>query len=304
MSAVIAAEALSKYFGRHPAVVDLDLDIPPGVVFGYLGPNGAGKTTTIRMLVGLSRPSSGRVLIGGADTVRDRAAARRRIGYLPGQFVAYPDLTAHEYLGYLAHLRGGVDHKTVTRLAERLDLDTGGRIGAMSHGNRQKVGLVQAFMAEPEVIVLDEPTTGLDPLVQREFQAIVREVRERGATVFLSSHVLSEVQAVADSVGILRQGRLVEVRAVTALTARALHRLRFEFARIPPDTAVLRALDGVRTVRAEGRTVHVEIEGSTAELLKVVAPHDVVDITGHEPDLEDVFLTYYGGSEPCCGPST
>ncbi|MFX0577856.1 ATP-binding cassette domain-containing protein [Nocardia nepalensis] len=285
---------LTKCYGDKPALVDLDLEVPAGVVFGYLGPNGAGKTTTIRLLAGLLRPTRGTATIDGADTVRDRAAARRRIGYLPGEFVAYPDLTAEQYLSYLAHLRGGVDPKVRARLAERLGLDTSTHIGAMSHGNRQKVGIVQAFMAEPELLILDEPTAGLDPLVQREFHALLREVRDEGRTVFLSSHVLSEVQEVADTVAILRQGRLVEVRSIAELTARPLRRLDLVFAGTPPDLEGLRRIEGVRTVRRNTKAVHVEIEGSTAELLQAVAPHQVTDIVSHEPDLEDIFLAYYG----------
>ncbi|MVU78380.1 ATP-binding cassette domain-containing protein [Nocardia sp. ET3-3] len=285
---------MTKLYGRAPALDDVSLDVPPGVVFGYLGPNGAGKTTTIRMLVGLMRPTRGSVAVAGADLVRERSAAQARIGYLPGQFVAYQDLTAAEYLRYLARLRGGVDPVSLARLVERMDLDTSVRIGAMSHGNRQKVGIVQAFMAEPDLLVLDEPTQGLDPLVQREFLDMLREVRDAGRTVFLSSHVLSEVQAVADTVAILRRGKLVEVRSVAELTAQSLRRLELTFDGTPPDSGLLRAVGGVRSVEAGDHLLRVEVDGSTAELLKFVAPYGVSDIVSHEPDLEDVFLTYYG----------
>ncbi|WP_040815331.1 ABC transporter ATP-binding protein [Nocardia concava] len=294
MQPMIAMRDLTKLYGRVPALDDVSLEVPPGVVFGYLGPNGAGKTTTIRMLVGLMRPSRGSVAVAGADLVRERSAAQRHIGYLPGQFVAYQDLTAEEYLRYLARLRGGVDPAVLARLVDRMDLDTSARIGAMSHGNRQKVGIVQAFMAEPDLLVLDEPTQGLDPLVQREFLDMLREVRAAGRTVFLSSHVLSEVQAVADTVAILRHGRLVEVRSVAELTAQSLRRLDLTFGGQPPDSELLRAVGGVRSVKSDDHVVHVEVDGTTAELLKFVAAYGVVDIVSHEPDLEDVFLTYYG----------
>ncbi|MEV5837617.1 ABC transporter ATP-binding protein [Nocardia sp. NPDC052112] len=294
MVPIIRTVGLTKRYGDKSALTDLSLEVPAGVVFGYLGPNGAGKTTTIRILTGLLRPTRGTAAIGGADTVRNRAAAQRRIGYLPGEFVAYPDLTAEQYLSYLAHLRGGVQEKVRDRLVERLGLDLSERIGAMSHGNRQKVGIVQAFMAEPELLILDEPTAGLDPLVQREFHTMLREVRAEGRTVFLSSHVLSEVQEVADTVGILRQGRLVEVRSIAELTARPLRRLNLVFAHMPPDLDALRRIAGVRAVHANTKAVHVELEGSTAELLRVVAPYDVTDIISREPDLEEVFLAYYG----------
>ncbi|MGY4101451.1 ATP-binding cassette domain-containing protein [Nocardia sp. R16R-3T] len=291
---MIELDRLTKSYGRKQALAEVTLRVPAGVVFGYLGPNGAGKTTTIRVLVGLMRPTSGSARVCGADTVRKREAAQRHIGYLPGQFVAYPDMTAERYLTYLANLRGGVDRTVRDTLIKRLDLDPTIRIGAMSHGNRQKVGIVQAFMSEPDLLVLDEPTTGLDPLVQREFLAMIREARDAGRTVFLSSHVISEVQAVADTVGLLRQGRLIEVRSVADLTGRATHRIDLRFAGEPPDAGTLRRIAGVREVRRDATTVHIELSGSTAELLKAVAPYDVVDIISREPDLEEIFLSYYG----------
>ncbi|MFQ6328616.1 ABC transporter ATP-binding protein [Nocardia sp. CWNU-33] len=291
---MIEFDGLTKYYGRQPALVDVTLKVPAGVVFGYLGPNGAGKTTTIRILVGLMRPTRGTARVRGADTVREREVAQRHIGYLPGQFVAYPDLTAEQYLRYLAALRGGVDPAVRDAMIERLDLDPSQRIGAMSHGNRQKVGIVQAFMFEPDLLVLDEPTTGLDPLVQREFLGMVRQARAAGRTVFLSSHVLSEVQAVADTVGMLREGQLITVRSVAELTKQAFHRIDLTFAGEPPDSDVLRGIAGVRRAERNAVAVHVELEGSTADLVKAVAPYDVVDIVSHEPDLEEVFLTYYG----------
>ncbi|MEU0869524.1 ABC transporter ATP-binding protein [Nocardia brasiliensis] len=294
MPSIVSTTGLTKRYGHKTALVDVDLEVPAGVVFGYLGPNGAGKTTTIRLLVGLMRPTSGSVAVAGADTVRRRSTAQRHIGYLPGEFVGYPDLTADQYLRYLSHLRGEVDEKVRTQLIERLDLDPTVRIGAMSHGNRQKVGLVQAFMSEPDLLVLDEPTAGLDPLVQREFHTLIHEVKSAGRTVFLSSHVLSEVQEVADMVGILRQGRLVEVRSIDELTARPLRRIDLVFGGAPPDLDRLRHLSGVRSVLRNNKAVRIEIEGSTAALLRAVAPFEVTDIVSHEPDLEEVFLNYYG----------
>lgn len=290
----IELTGLTKAYRDVLALSDVTLHIPSGVVFGYVGPNGAGKTTTIRILVGLMRPTGGCARIRGADTVRNREAAQCRIGYLPGQFVAYPDLTAEQYLDYLAHLRGGVEPSVRRDMIDRLDLDPGHRIGAMSHGNRQKVGLVQAFMSRPDVLVLDEPTTGLDPLVQREFLALVREARDAGGTVFLSSHVLSEVEAVADTVGMLRKGRLIEVRSVAELTRRAVRRIDLLFAAAMPDPDELRRLPGVRRLDRSGQRIQVEVQGSTAELLKTVAGYGVIDIVSREPDLEEIFLGYYG----------
>jgi ABC-2 type transport system ATP-binding protein len=293
MDPVIRTSGLTKRYRGRPALTDLDLAVPRGVVFGYLGPNGAGKTTTIRLLAGLLRPTAGRAQVLGRDVVRDREGAQRHIGYLPGEFVAYPDLTAGQYLRYLGNLRGGVAPSRAGQLADRLGLDLSQKVGTMSHGNRQKIGIVQALLTDPDLLVLDEPTAGLDPLVQREFLALVREAREAGRTVFLSSHVLSEVEAVADTVGILRQGRLVEVRSVTELKARPLRRLHLTFEDEVPE-ARLREASGVREIHADGSSARVVVEGSTADLLAAAAPYRIVDITAHEPDLEEIFLTYYG----------
>lgn len=293
---MIELTGLSKSYRSTVALDEVTLRVAAGVIFGYVGPNGAGKTTTIRILAGLMRPTRGSARICGADTVRERERAQRNLGYLPGQFVAYPDLTAEQYLGYLAHLHGGVDPKVRRGMADRLDLDVATRIGAMSHGNRQKVGIVAAFMTEPPVVLLDEPTSGLDPLVQREFLAMVREVRDSGRTVFLSSHVLSEVEAVADTVGMLRKGRLIEVRSVAEFTGRTVRRLHLTFAGPAPIPAVLRDLPGVRHVYPgpDRHRVEVEMDGSTAELVKAIARYDVIDLVSREPDLEEIFLGYYG----------
>ncbi|HEX6076417.1 MAG TPA: ABC transporter ATP-binding protein [Micromonosporaceae bacterium] len=293
MASVIRTTGLTKSYRGRRALTALDLEVSPGVVFGYLGPNGAGKTTTIRLLAGLLRPTAGQATVFGLDTVRDREAVQQRIGYLPGEFVAYRDLTAEQYLRYLGNLRGGVDPSSADRLAKRLDLNLADRIGAMSHGTRQKVGIVQAFLHDPEVLILDEPTAGLDPLVQREFLALVREARSAGRTVFLSSHVLSEVEAVADMVGILRQGHLVEIQSVARLKSQALRRLDLGFENLPP-AEVLREVSGVREVHLNGSAVQVTVEGSPADLLAVAAPYRISSITTHEPDLEEIFLRYYG----------
>jgi ABC-2 type transport system ATP-binding protein len=290
---VIHTRGLSKRYRGKPALTGLDLDVPAGTLFGYLGPNGAGKTTTIRLLAGLIRPTSGSATVLGADVVRDREAVQRRIGYLPGDFVAYPDLTAGEYLRYLGNLRGGVDPSAPARLAKRLDVDLGEVIGAMSHGNRQKIGIVQAFQHDPELLILDEPTQGLDPLVQREFLAMLREARAAGRTVFLCSHILSEVEAVADTVGILRQGTLVEVATIADLKAKALRRVDITFEHGAPADE-LRTVPGVTEVAANGSGVQLVVEGSMAELLEVAAPYRIASLVTHEPDLEEIFLSYYG----------
>lgn len=296
MEPVVRTHQLTKHYGRTIALESLDLVVPPGIVFGCLGPNGAGKTTTIRLLAGLLRPTGGRAEVLGLDTVHEADHVQSRIGYLPGSFTAYAELTGEQYLRYLGELRGGVDPKRVGLLAKRLELDLTRRIGTLSHGNRQKVGIVQAFMNDPELLILDEPTIGLDPLMQREFLELVREARDAGRTVFLSSHILSEVEAVADVVGILRQGRLIVVESVDGLKAKALRRIDLTFADQPP-AAVLRTVPGVREVHTSDAIAHLVVEGSTADLVAALAPYRVDDVVSHEADLEEIFLAYYATAE-------
>jgi ABC-2 type transport system ATP-binding protein len=293
VDSVIRTRGLAKSYRGRAALHGIDLDVPRNVVFGYLGPNGAGKTTTIRLLAGLLRPTAGTAEILGSDSVRDRERAQRHIGYLPGEFVAYPDLTGAQYLRFIGNLRGGMDWSVAEDIAKRLDLDLTARVGTLSHGNKQKVGIVQAFMHQPEVLILDEPTTGLDPLAQREFLGLIREARDQGRTVFLSSHILYEVEAVADMVGILRRGRLIVVETVDRLKARALRRIDLTFEGQPP-LAALRAVPSVREASASGTTANLVVEGSTADLLEVAAPHRVAQVVTHEPDLEEIFMSYYG----------
>ena len=295
---MIRTRDLTKRYGATHALEGLDLEIRAGGVLGFLGPNGAGKTTAIRLIAGLIRPSRGSAEVAGFDVARDPQAVHARIGYLSGEFRAYRDLTAERYLRYLADLRGGVDPARIASLAERLDLPLRRRIGELSHGNRQKVGLVQALMADPPVLLLDEPTQGLDPLMQREFLGLIAEARDRGCAVLLSSHILSEVEAVADRIGILRAGRLVALDAVDALRGRAVRRLDLVFAG-PPPAEVVAAVPGVCILGTTDRTLHVEVEGSTAALIAALGPHAVEDVVSHEPDLEEIFLSLYAdGGEP------
>ncbi len=286
-------EGLTKTFGDVVAVDDVTLEVPRGVIFGYLGPNGAGKTTTIRMLLGLLKPSGGTAHMNGFDAWADRERAHRSLGYLPGDFDAYPDLTSAEYLRYLADLRGNVAWSEVEKLAERLDLRMNIRFGTLSHGNKQKLGIVQAFMHRPELLILDEPTSGLDPLVQQEFLTMVSEARAEGRTVFMSSHVLSEVEAVADQFGMLNEGKLLLVDRVAALRERALHTIEITFAS-PPPVDHLSALEGVRDLFVDGVHMRLTIEGSTAQLMEWAAPYGIEKIRSTEPDLEDMFLEMYG----------
>ncbi len=297
MTAVISTEGLTKHYGTVEALIDLDLDVFAGEVFGFLGPNGAGKTTTIRTILDEIRPTAGRASILGMDTHRHSVEIRRHIGYVPGDLAMYPNLTGKDTVTFFANLRGGVDWSFVDELAERLEADLSKKVGDLSSGNRQKVGLIQAFMNRPEVLIMDEPSSGLDPLMQREFQSMVREMTAEGRTVFLSSHTLSEVQRVADRVGIIRRGLLVAVETVADLRSKGLRRIEFEFA-TPVESGVFEQVEGVRDMEVTDHRVVLTFDGTIDALLTTIAGrYDVVDIVTHEADLEEVFLTYYRDEE-------
>ena len=291
----IRSEGLTKHFGDVRALEDVDLEVRPGEVFGFLGPNGSGKTTMIRTLLDEIRPTSGRASILGLDTHEKSVEIRRHIGYLPGDLALYPNLTGHDTLKYYANLRGGVDWSYVEALAGRLGADLSKKVGELSSGSRQKVGLIQAFMNRPELLIMDEPSSGLDPLVQREFQAMAREVVAEGRTVFLSSHTLSEVQRIADRVGIIRHGRLIAVESVSSLRSKAIRRVDLHFHE-PIDQSVFETVAGVTDVVIDGSQASLSLDGPMEALLKAVsAKHTLSDITTAEADLEEIFLTYYRG---------
>ena len=294
-ASVVSAEHLSKTYGSDRGVVELDFEVEAGEVFGYLGPNGAGKTTTIRLMLDLIRPSSGRVRLFGLDARREGPHARARVGYLPGDLRLYERLTPREHLRYFASLRGMRDLGDGEQLAERLDLELDRPIKALSKGNRQKVGLVQALMHRPALAVFDEPTSGLDPLVQQVVYELVRETTADGRTVFVSSHVLSEVQHIADRVALIRDGRLELVDTVETLRQRALTRVEVTFGETPP-AGTFDAVQGVREVGRNGRVVHLTLEGSADPLVKALARYEVHGLDSHEADLEDVFLELYRGT--------
>ncbi|GAA3933665.1 ABC transporter ATP-binding protein [Microbacterium soli] len=284
---------LTKRYGSFTALSDLDLEVQPGEVFGYLGPNGAGKSTTIRILMGELTPTKGSATVLGAAP-RD-VPHRRRLGYLPADLALWPAMTGKDTLRFLANLHGGVDEGFVAQLAERLDADLDKRVGELSTGNRQKVGLIAAFMHRPELIILDEPSTGLDPLVQHEFWGMMREVADDGRTVFLSSHSLAEVERVADRVGIIRSGALVAVENVSTLRRRQMRRIEIDF-----DGTLARedleTLPGVHDVVVHADRVELGFDGEISELISVVtATVRLRDIHTREAELEDVFLTYYQG---------
>jgi ABC-2 type transport system ATP-binding protein len=289
---VISTDGLSKDYGSGHGPFGLDLEVRQGEVFGFLGPNGAGKSTTMRLLLNLIRPTSGSARVLGLDTVKQSLQIRRRIGFLPGDLALYPKLTGRTMLDYLAQLRGGVAARTRDALVERFGADIDRPVRQLSTGNRQKLGLVQAFMHEPELLILDEPIAGLDPLVQQSFHALLGEVSAQGRTVFLSSHTLSEVERVTQRLAILRQGRLVVVDALENLRKVAVQRLEIAFAE-PVDADEFRALSGVTEVHAQGRTVTVGFEGSADTVVKAAAAHEVRAIRPREEDLEDIFLQYY-----------
>jgi ABC-2 type transport system ATP-binding protein len=283
---------LTKDYGAGYGVFGLDLEIRAGEIFGFLGPNGSGKTTSMRMLVGLSRPTAGRARVLGLDIVTGSLELRRRVGFLAGDFGMYRKLTGAAMLEYIARLHGGVDRTQITALAERFDAQLDRPLGDLSTGNRQKIGLIAAFMHEPELLILDEPIAGLDPLVQKRFHELLAEVRADGRTVFLSSHTLSEVDRVADRIAILRAGRLVALDTLAHLRSIAVRRLDIEFA-APPPIDTFRSLGGVREAELTGNTMHIAFEGSADTLVKAAAAHEVVEIRSRENDLEDVFLSYF-----------
>lgn len=289
----VRTEGLTKHYGSVRALVDLDLEIPAGEIFGFLGPNGAGKTTAIRTMMDEIRATAGRATILGLDTHESSVELRRVIGYLPGDLAMYPALTGRDTLTYFANLRGGVEWDYVDKLADRLDADLSKKVGDLSSGNRQKVGLIQAFMNRPKVIIMDEPSTGLDPLVQRELQKMMREVAGDGTTIFLSSHTLSEVQRVADRVGIIRHGILVAVETVANLRSKAMRRVEFELDK-DPDASIFQAVPGVRDVKIANHEIVMDFDGDMGALLKVAEQnYSIVDISTHDADLEEIFLTYY-----------
>jgi ABC-2 type transport system ATP-binding protein len=295
----IVAEQVTKRYGTARGAEDLTFAVRTGEVFGFLGPNGAGKTTTIRTALDLLRPTSGRFSVFGLDPRSDGPAIRARVGYLPGDLALWQRMTGVDYLEAFGSFRGGVDPARIRALADRLSLDLTRRIRALSHGNKQKIGLVLAFAHDPELLILDEPTQGLDPLIQQEFYALIDETRGRGATVFLSSHVLPEVERVCDRVAIIREGRLIRVAEVDELKAAALRRVRVGFAE-PVPAATFASLPGVQEVSAQGSSLSLTVRGELDAIVKEAARHRVVDLTSQEPSLEELFLAIYrdGRREP------
>jgi ABC-2 type transport system ATP-binding protein len=293
MTAVIRTEKLTKFYGSHRGIIEVDLEVQKGEVFGFLGPNGAGKTTTIRTLLDLIRPTSGKAFVFDIESSADPAAIHRRIGYLPGEFALYDRLTGGQTLEYFGNLRGGVDRAYQAQLIERFDLDPSRRFREYSKGNKQKVGLVAALQHKPELLLLDEPTAGLDPLIQQTFFELLRESVKDGGTVFLSSHILSEVERSCDRVAIIREGRLVRVDRVDALRDLAHHQVELRFAGPAPVTE-FKKLSGISDVEVEDHVLRLRVLGPITPVVQAAARLGVIDFLSHEPSLEETFLAQYG----------
>jgi ABC-2 type transport system ATP-binding protein len=294
MAAAIRAERLTKFYGEARGGLDLDLEVRNGEVFGFLGPNGARKTTTIRLFLDLIRPSSGRAELLGLDTRREAVSIRRRIGYLPGDLRLYERLTGRELLEYFGHLRGLERLGDAPSLADRLDVEIDRPVQDLSRGNRQKIGLLQAFMHRPDLLILDEPTSGLDPLIQQVFYDLLHEATADGRTVFLSSHNLAEVQHVADRVALVKEGKLVLVETVETIRARAVTRVEVTFDALPP-TDAFSAIPGVMEIQRRGGRVVLSLQGPADPLVKALSRFTVLALDSHEADLENVFLSLYRG---------
>jgi ABC-2 type transport system ATP-binding protein len=294
-SAVIETEALSKRYGSVEALKGLSLEVAQGEVLGYLGPNGAGKTTTIRLLLGLAKPTSGRATIFGLDCQRDAVAVHKRLAYVPGDANLWPTLTGMETLILLGRAHGFVDMAYRDLLIERFQLDPSRKVRAYSKGNRQKVLLIGALMSRADLLILDEPTSGLDPLMEQAFRASVQEARDRDQTVFLSSHILSEVEALCDKVAILRAGSLVDMGDLAQMRHLSALSVEATFEGSVPD---LSRVPGVTSIEVTGRTVRCQVHGPVEPLLKVLAASGVHELLSREPSLEELFLSHYRSDEP------
>jgi ABC-2 type transport system ATP-binding protein len=292
MTPAISTQRLTKDYGGARGLFDLDLEVAEGEVFGYLGPNGAGKSTTIRLLMGFIHATRGSASVLGLDAVRRSVEVKRLVGYMPGELPQFGGLRGREIAAHFGALRGGVDQPRVKEITERLDLDLGQKFQQYSTGNKRKLGILLAFMHRPRLLILDEPSSGLDPLNQQEFFKLVQGAKAAGTTIFLSSHVLSEVEHVCERVGIIRCGRLVKVARLEELHEIRVRRVEVEFAG-PPMPELFSQLPGVENVESSKHRVTFTARGSFEPIADALAGHHVVKMASHEPSLEEVFLTYY-----------
>lgn len=291
MSSVVEINGLSKYYGKKRGAEDVSFTVESGEIFGFLGPNGAGKSTTIRCLLGLIRPTAGSVRVLGLDMPKSRREALRRLGYLPSETAFYPSMTAGEVISLAAKVRGADCKAQAARLCEALELDAAKRISEMSLGNRKKVGVVCAMQHEPELLVLDEPTSGLDPLIQERFFELLTERRSKGTACLLSSHVLSEVKKYCDRAAMIREGRIIRVDAVEALTKSSVRHVRLE------GVSELPALEGAHSLTAESDSLCFDFDGDISALIRALAPLDVRELYITEPELEETFMHFYRDGE-------
>jgi ABC-2 type transport system ATP-binding protein len=289
---IIETQDLTVYYGKHRGIVDVDLSVEKGEVFGFLGPNGAGKTTTQRVLIDVIRPTKGRATIFGLDCRKQGVSIRKRVGYLPGELSLYPNMRGRDFLHMLASLQEKkVERSYRQQLYERLNFDPTRKMKQYSHGNKQKIGIVAAFMGKPDLLILDEPTTGLDPLVQQIVMELVKEAKDDGRTVFFSSHILPEVQAVCDRVGIIREGQLIKTERVETLTKQQFKRLYLTLRQSPPADAF--AIEGVTETGRDGQMVMLEIRQGLDKVMETAVPYGIEDIETPPVTLEEIFMTFY-----------
>lgn len=288
---VLQAEKLTKYYGKSRGILEIDLSVNEGEIFGFLGPNGAGKTTTIRILLDFIRASSGNARLFGLDCRLRSSAIKSRIGYLPGEYGMYTEMTGREYLRFLGSLRGCHNPPFRDRLIELFGLDISKRIRSYSHGMKQKLAIVQAFMHDPELLILDEPTSGLDPLMQKRFYELLLEIKSAGRTVFLSSHILSEVEKVCDRVAILKEGRLVALHKISEIKTFRLKTIEVTFEHEVSESVF--RLAGVRKLETDGNTIRLWVDSHINVILRTIAEYPVENMTSRDARLEDIFMEYY-----------
>lgn len=289
---IVEINDISKYYGKFPGIENVTFSVEKGEIFGYLGPNGAGKTTTIRVLLGLLMHKNGQIKVFGSDLKKNLKEILKKTGYLPGELSLYDNLTVIQYLSFFSSLTGTLDLKYINSLAERFKLDIDRKISALSTGNRQKIGVIQAVMARPELIIMDEPTRGLDPLMRHEFYDLLREIKKEGRTIFLSSHVLSEVERICDRVGIVRNGRMVAIEDVMNLRRKKYKRVEI-FCRNEIDKAIFKNIKNISHLQISGKNLRCHVWGDLDSLIKAVNKFYIVDISSEYPGLEEIFMKFY-----------